>query len=119
MLFHHFLQTIQSLNTLQEALRSAVGFDLGSNLAILVELQNKFHEMKPQFQVRTEIQCIIFYVGEFLLMACTYRYLNIVFHLNSMEMHTCSAEEVQTKETTLEGTGKLLFVLLKQSSLPL
>uniref|UniRef100_A0A6J0UGF6 Coiled-coil domain-containing protein 141 isoform X1 n=2 Tax=Pogona vitticeps TaxID=103695 RepID=A0A6J0UGF6_9SAUR len=45
-----FKYTIQSLNTLQEALRSAVGFDLGSNLAILVELQNKFHEMRPQFQ---------------------------------------------------------------------
>ncbi|KAJ7345580.1 hypothetical protein JRQ81_001530 [Phrynocephalus forsythii] len=45
-----FKNTTQSLNVLQEALRSAAGFDLGSNLGILVKLQNKFHEMKPQFQ---------------------------------------------------------------------
>ncbi|XP_042300797.1 coiled-coil domain-containing protein 141 isoform X1 [Sceloporus undulatus] len=45
-----FQNTIQILNTLQEALRSTVALDLGSNLSILVELQNRFNKMKPQFQ---------------------------------------------------------------------
>ncbi|XP_060635788.2 coiled-coil domain-containing protein 141 isoform X1 [Anolis sagrei] len=45
-----FQNTIQTLNTLQEALRSTAEVDLGSNISILVEMQNKFNKMKPQFQ---------------------------------------------------------------------
>ncbi|XP_077175687.1 coiled-coil domain-containing protein 141 isoform X2 [Paroedura picta] len=45
-----FKTTTQSLNALQEALRSTAALELGSNLSVLVELQNKFNQMKPQFQ---------------------------------------------------------------------
>ncbi|XP_062819064.1 coiled-coil domain-containing protein 141 isoform X6 [Anolis carolinensis] len=45
-----FQNTIQTLNTLQEALRSTAELDLGSNTSILAEMQNKFNKMKPQFQ---------------------------------------------------------------------
>ncbi|XP_062972381.1 coiled-coil domain-containing protein 141 [Elgaria multicarinata webbii] len=45
-----FKSTTQNLNSLQEALKSTAALDLGSNLSILVELQNKFNQMKPQFQ---------------------------------------------------------------------
>uniref|UniRef100_A0ACB8G036 Uncharacterized protein n=1 Tax=Sphaerodactylus townsendi TaxID=933632 RepID=A0ACB8G036_9SAUR len=45
-----FKTTTQSLNALQEALQSATALDLGSNLSVLVELQDKFNQMKPQFQ---------------------------------------------------------------------
>ncbi|XP_053125051.1 coiled-coil domain-containing protein 141 isoform X2 [Hemicordylus capensis] len=45
-----FKTTTESLNTLQEALRSTTALDLGSNLSVFVELQNKFNQMKPQFQ---------------------------------------------------------------------
>ncbi|XP_015269235.1 PREDICTED: coiled-coil domain-containing protein 141 [Gekko japonicus] len=45
-----FKTTTQSLNALQEALRSTAALDLGSDLSVLVELQNKFNQMKPQFQ---------------------------------------------------------------------
>ncbi|KAJ6665188.1 hypothetical protein lerEdw1_004236 [Lerista edwardsae] len=45
-----FKITMQSLNSLQEALSSTAVVDLGSNLSVLVEMQNKFNEMKPQFQ---------------------------------------------------------------------
>ncbi|XP_044282875.1 coiled-coil domain-containing protein 141 isoform X3 [Varanus komodoensis] len=45
-----FKNTTQSLNILQETLKSTRTLDLGSNLSILVELQNTFNQMKPQFQ---------------------------------------------------------------------
>ncbi|XP_066468437.1 coiled-coil domain-containing protein 141 isoform X3 [Tiliqua scincoides] len=45
-----FKTTMQTLNSLQEALSSTAAFDLGSNLSVLVEMQNKFNQMKPQFQ---------------------------------------------------------------------
>ncbi|XP_054827123.1 coiled-coil domain-containing protein 141 [Eublepharis macularius] len=45
-----FKTTTQNLNALQEALRSTAALDLGSNLSVLIELQNKFNQMKPQFQ---------------------------------------------------------------------
>ncbi|KAM6461436.1 LOW QUALITY PROTEIN: coiled-coil domain-containing protein 141 [Liasis olivaceus] len=45
-----FKTTTQRLIVLQEALRSTLALDLGSNLSVLMELQNKFNEMKPQFQ---------------------------------------------------------------------
>lgn len=53
---------MQTLNTLQEALNSTVSLDLGSNLSVLVEMQNKFNEMKPQFQVSMEIKYVTFHV---------------------------------------------------------
>ncbi|XP_061464306.1 coiled-coil domain-containing protein 141 isoform X2 [Rhineura floridana] len=45
-----FKMTTQTLYTLQDALRSTAALDLGSNLSVLVEMQNKFNQMKPQFQ---------------------------------------------------------------------
>ncbi|XP_060136615.1 coiled-coil domain-containing protein 141 isoform X8 [Zootoca vivipara] len=45
-----FKTTTQSLSILQEALRSTTALDLGSNLSVLIELQNKFNHMKPRFQ---------------------------------------------------------------------
>ncbi|XP_070813051.1 coiled-coil domain-containing protein 141 isoform X2 [Pituophis catenifer annectens] len=45
-----FKNTTQRLVVLQEGLRSTLALDLGSNLSVLMELQNKFNEIKPQFQ---------------------------------------------------------------------
>ncbi|XP_039185108.1 coiled-coil domain-containing protein 141 isoform X7 [Crotalus tigris] len=45
-----FKNTTQRLIILQEGLRSTLALDLGSNFSVLMELQNKFNEIKPQFQ---------------------------------------------------------------------
>ncbi|XP_039185105.1 coiled-coil domain-containing protein 141 isoform X4 [Crotalus tigris] len=46
-----FKNTTQRLIILQEGLRSTLALDLGSNFSVLMELQNKFNEIKPQFQL--------------------------------------------------------------------
>ncbi|XP_050824928.1 coiled-coil domain-containing protein 141 isoform X2 [Gopherus flavomarginatus] len=48
-----FKKTAHNLMILEEALRPAAAVDLGSNLQIFLELQQKFNQMKQQFQQLT------------------------------------------------------------------
>ncbi|KAM9123432.1 coiled-coil domain-containing protein 141 isoform 2-T2 [Pangshura tecta] len=48
-----FKKTTHNLMILEEALRPAAAVDLGSNLQIFLELQQKFNQMKQQFQQLT------------------------------------------------------------------
>ncbi|XP_039350622.1 coiled-coil domain-containing protein 141 isoform X3 [Mauremys reevesii] len=48
-----FKKTTHNLMILEEALRPAAAVDLGSNLQIFLELQQKFNQMKQQFQQQT------------------------------------------------------------------
>lgn len=51
---YFIFQTTHGLEILQDALQLAATIDLGSDPFIVLELQKKLNQMKPQYQVRNQ-----------------------------------------------------------------